>query len=76
MPILILSLLTLIINLFLGMWRHRFKKFSFKWWLIIHASIPLIVPLRIYFQIHTGYIPLFIGLAILGQFLGYRYRCF
>jgi cytochrome c-type biogenesis protein CcsB len=41
---------------------------------LIHASIPLIIPLRIWLDTPTVCIPLFIGLAVAGQFVGSRIR--
>jgi hypothetical protein len=43
---------------------------SLMWWLMIHASIPLIIPLRIWLDTPTFAIPLFIGLAVVGQLIG------
>jgi hypothetical protein len=72
MNILIVSAIAFIINIFLGRWRVKYSKFTFKWWLLIHASIPLIIPLRIWLNTPTVYIPLFIALAVAGQFVGSR----
>jgi hypothetical protein len=74
MNVLLISLIALTINIFLGRWRMKYRKFTFKWWLLIHASIPLIVPLRIWLDTPAICIPLFIGLAVAGQFVGSRYR--
>jgi hypothetical protein len=70
MNILIVSAIALTINIFLGRWRVKYRKFTFKWWLLIHASIPLIIPLRIWLNTPEICIPLFIGLAVAGQFIG------
>jgi hypothetical protein len=43
------------------------------WWIMIHASIPFIIPLRIWLGTPNIAIPLFIGLAIAGQFIGSRF---
>jgi hypothetical protein len=40
------------------------------WFLLIHASIPLIIPLRIWLDTPNIFIPLFIVLAVAGQFIG------
>ncbi|MDR2027811.1 MAG: hypothetical protein LBQ01_09720 [Prevotellaceae bacterium] len=72
MNIIIVSLVAFTVNIFLGIWRVKYRKFTFKWWLIIHASIPLIIPLRIWLDTPVIYIPLFIGLAVAGQFAGSR----
>lgn len=37
---------------------------------MIHASIPLVIPLRIWLDTPKIAIPLFIGLAVLGQMIG------
>lgn len=72
MNILFVALTAFLINLPLGMWRSRYKKFTLRWWLLIHASIPVIVALRIWLDTPYAFIPLFIAAAILGQFLGGR----
>ena len=73
MSIVIVSLVSLILNLFLGRWRAKFKKMTLPWWLLIHASIPVLIPLRIWLDTPKIWIPLFIAVAILGQFIGSRY---
>ncbi|MDR1130403.1 MAG: hypothetical protein LBK96_05435 [Prevotellaceae bacterium] len=70
MNILTVSAVALSVNIFLGIWRIKYRKFTFKWWLLIHASIPLIIPLRIWLHTPAVWIPLFIGLAVAGQFIG------
>jgi hypothetical protein len=72
MNILIISLTALLLNIPLGMWRRKYKKFSFMWFILIHASIPLIIPLRQWLDAPDIFIPLFIGLAAAGQFIGSR----
>ncbi len=74
MNVLIISVIALTLNIFLGRWRIRYRKFTFTWWLLIHASIPLIIPLRIWLNTPNVYIPLFIGLAVLGQFIGIKHK--
>jgi hypothetical protein len=68
--ILIVSVVAFATNLFLGRWRAGCRKFTVKWWLLIHASIPLIIPLRVWLDTPAVFIPLFIGLAVAGQFAG------
>ncbi len=60
-------------NVFFGKWRTRYKKMTLKWWLLIHASIPFIIPLRIWLDTPKIYIPLFIAFAVLGQFVGSKW---
>jgi hypothetical protein len=70
--ILIVAVSALSINIILGKYRARFKKMTIMWWVMIHASIPLIIPLRIWLDTPKIAIPLFIGLAITGQLIGSR----
>ncbi|BAR49930.1 hypothetical protein TFKS16_2573 [Tannerella forsythia KS16] len=47
---------------------------SLMWWIIIHASLPLVIPLRIWLDTPDITIPLFIALAVIGQIIGSRIR--
>ncbi|NLI36947.1 MAG: hypothetical protein GX416_10610 [Bacteroidales bacterium] len=71
--ILVVAIIALYLNVLLGKYRVHFRKMSIKWWLIIHASIPVIIPLRIYLNTPKITIPLFIGLAVTGQIIGSRF---
>jgi hypothetical protein len=64
------SLAAFFLNIPLGLWRRKYKKFSFMWFFLIHASIPLIVPLRLWLNTPNFFIPLFIALVVAGQFIG------
>ncbi len=66
----IVAAVALLLNIFLGVWRKKYRKMTLPWWLLIHASIPIIIPLRIMLDTPKLFIPVFIGLAILGQFIG------
>ncbi len=68
--LLLMALLAVVINIPLGYLRRRTKKFSFKWALYIHLSIPLLIPLRVLAGISLWAAPIFILAAILGQFAG------
>lgn len=68
--ILILGVLSFLINYPLGRWRSKYRKFTLPWWLLVHASIPILVPLRFFFHAPSFSIPLFIVLAVLGQYFG------
>ncbi|MDD4514114.1 hypothetical protein [Massilibacteroides sp.] len=70
--IIAVSILAFLLNIPLGRWRTRYKKLSLPWWLVVHASIPFIIAMRIWLGTPRLYIPLFIALAVLGQFLGAR----
>jgi hypothetical protein len=68
--ILIVSVFSYIINIPLGAWKERYKKFSAQWLTILHLSVPVIIVLRIYLKANSWFIPLFIALAVAGQFTG------
>jgi len=66
----LVSALCLLVNIPMGMRRERSRKFSWQWFVWIHASIPFIIALRIWLALHPVAIPLNIAAAVLGQFLG------
>ena len=70
MNIVWVAVAALAVNIPLGKWRSKYKKFTIIWWLLIHASIPLIVAMRIWLDTPSIYIPLFILSAISGQLIG------
>lgn len=59
-------------NTALGVWRSGLRRFSPTWFLAIHASIPLLIAIRILLIESTWVIPPEIGLAFVGQFAGAR----
>ncbi len=59
-------------NAALGVWRSGLRKFSPAWFVAIHASIPLLVAMRLSLVPTTWVIPLEISLAFVGQFAGAR----
>jgi len=63
-----------LVNLPLGYIREASPKFSFKWFFWIHASIPLIVYLRIHLGTSKLFIPVSIFYAIVGQIVASRWR--
>ncbi|MBI5415458.1 MAG: ferrochelatase [Candidatus Omnitrophica bacterium] len=71
---LVLALVSFLVNIPCGYIRENHPKFSLKWFLWIHASIPLIVYLRITFGTSPWFIPVCIPLAIAGQVSGSRRR--
>lgn len=64
----------LLMNLPLGYLRQATRKFSFKWFLYIHLSIPFIILLRLGMGISYWYIPFSVGSAVAGQVAGARLR--
>ncbi len=70
--IIAVSVLAFLINIPLGRWRTRYRKLSLPWWLVVHASIPILITIRIWIDSPQFLVPLFIAIAILGQFIGSR----
>ena len=70
LKILLVSLACLLINIPLGKKREQSRKFSRQWFFWIHASIPLIIALRIGLHLHPIAIPINILAAVLGQIIG------
>lgn len=68
--ILLVSLLSFLINIPLGMWREQTRKFSWQWFVAIHASIPFIIALRVWLALHPLAIPINIAAAVAGQIVG------
>lgn len=68
--------LILFMNLPFGFWRAGVPRFSRRWFLAVHAPVPLAIGLR--FLIGVGWrvrlLPLFVGVYFAGQFLGGRAR--
>jgi ferrochelatase len=71
---LFIFLVSLLINIPFGYIRQNCPKFSIRWLFWIHASIPVLIYLRIMLQISPISIPMTIALAIAGQILGSRLR--
>lgn len=63
-------LFCIVINLPFGMWRSGCRKFSLKWFVAVHAPVPLVIAVRLLLDVPSIYIPLFIAAAIGGQFIG------
>jgi hypothetical protein len=59
-------------NVPLGMWRRRLRRFSPAWFVAIHASIPVLVAMRLVFVPAYWVIPPEIALAVVGQLVGSR----
>ncbi len=73
-PYLLISFLSFLLNIPCGFFREANQKFSLKWWLWIHASIPVILYMRIALGTAKLFIPVCILLAVLGQLVGSRFR--
>ncbi|PLX87967.1 MAG: hypothetical protein C0618_05360 [Desulfuromonas sp.] len=62
------------VNLPLGYMRETSRKFSLRWFVLIHISIPFIVMLRITQDFSWQIIPLTLGCAVAGQIFGGKIR--
>ena len=75
MKLFVIGIIVFLINLPCGYWRSKVKRFSVKWFLAIHISIPIVYSIRIYEGIGwevSSFIVL-VGAYFLGQFIGSRY---
>ena len=70
MPLSTLALFALSLNLPLGYLRRRCRPLSWRWFVCVHLSIPLIAACRILSGIRFTAIPLLILAAVAGQLLG------
>ena len=68
--ILIVSAFSFLVNIPIGIWKEHYKRFSLPWIVILHLSVPVIIVLRIYLNANLYFIPLFIALAVAGQWIG------
>ncbi len=72
--VIILVAVAFLSNLPLGYLRRGVRKFSFLWFVYIHASIPFLILLRIGMGISLWYIPFSIAFAVTGQIIGARIK--
>lgn len=59
-------------NIPLGYFREGARKYSLRWFIFIHLSIPFIIGLRLTNDISWRAIPFTLALAVAGQWLGGR----
>jgi len=69
-----LLLFALLANIPLGYLRENTERFSIRWFVYVHLSIPFIVALRYSLGFGWKVIPFSIGCAVAGQVLGSRVR--
>lgn len=69
-PYIAASILALMLNIPFGYMRAKSKKYSFQWFLWVHASIPLIVWFRIANHLSYWIIIANVALAVFGQLTG------
>ena len=67
---------TLVLNLPFGFWRAGVRKFSPAWFLAVHATVPLIVAMRLAAGLGWRFatFPVLIAAFFGGQFIGGRIR--
>jgi hypothetical protein len=70
------NLLTLafLSNIPLGYLRESSRRYSLRWFVYIHLSIPFLLTVRIYYDFGWQAVPFTIGCAVLGQIAGGRIR--
>ncbi len=76
LPLLTVGAATLILNLPFGFWRAGVRKFSLRWFLAVHAPVPLIVVMRLAAGLgwRLSTFPVLVGAFFGGQLLGGRIR--
>jgi len=74
MNILSVAFIVFILNLPFGYWRANEKKLSPRWFLSIHAPVPLVIAIRVLSGLGWQFItfPVMIGAFFGGQFAGSR----
>lgn len=75
LPLIILLSIAFASNLPLGYLRESATKYSLRWIIYIHASIPLLVIVRQFYGFSWHWIPVTLACAFIGQLLGgWAYR--
>ncbi len=65
-------LIAFLLNLPLGYLREGSERYSVRWFIYIHLSIPVVILLRISYGFGWQIIPLTIAFAVVGQLIGGR----
>ena len=62
----------LLVNLPFGFWRAGVKKFSFPWFVAVHAPVPMVVAVRFIAGLgwHLVTFPVLVGAFLTGQIVG------
>lgn len=74
LPLATLLFFSLGANLPLGFLREASRKFSLRWFVLVHLSIPFIITLRLLLGFSWKVIPLTLFCAVAGQLIGGRIR--
>lgn len=70
----LLLLIAFMANVPLGYLREASVKFSLRWFVYIHLSIPVIILLRHHYGFGWIFIPFTLGCAVIGQLVGGHLR--
>jgi hypothetical protein len=72
----IVAALVVLINLPFGYWRAGLRKLSVRWFVAVHAAVPLVIGLRVASGLgfHLSTVPVMVGAYFTGQILGGRAR--
>lgn len=70
----LLLLIAFMANVPLGYLREASVKFSVRWFIYVHLSIPVIILLRLHYGFGWIFIPFTLGCAVIGQLVGGRLR--
>ena len=65
-----LLLFALCVNIPLGYLRESATRFSVRWFVLIHLSIPFLIALRYHLEFGWGVVPFSIAVAVSGQLIG------
>jgi len=68
----LLLLVAFMANIPLGYLREAADKFSLRWFIYVHLSIPVIILLRHHYGFGWIFVPFTLGCAVLGQLVGGR----
>lgn len=74
LQLIILLIFAFGVNLPLGYMRETSRKYSLRWFVLIHLSIPFIIALRMVEGFSWHLIPLTILMAVAGQIVGGQMR--
>jgi len=70
----LLLLIAFMGNVPLGYLREAVDKFSLRWFVYVHLSIPVIILLRHHYGFGWSFVPFTLGFAVIGQLVGGRLR--
>lgn len=75
MIIITVAFIVFLFNLPFGYWRANVRKFSFPWFLSIHAPVPFVIALRLLsgMGFHLSTLPIMIVAYFGGQFAGSKF---